>query len=241
MSNLLLAQRVTEKCSISQRSIEALICAVKVLPRRAMANIFTKKVLNRFARQVPELKGALAESEMKLVPTFTPPFEMLVRSIVYQQLAYKAAKTIHDRMLALVGKLTPAAMLAKSQEELKTAGLSRQKASYLHNVANAFKREGSLWKYRTIESLEGLSSEEITALFTSIKGVGEWTVQMYLIFSLGRLDVLSPGDLGVRKGVQKMYALEEMPTSKEVKIIAEKWHPLETIGTYLAWRVLENE
>ncbi|MFW9803944.1 MAG: DNA-3-methyladenine glycosylase family protein [Candidatus Thorarchaeota archaeon] len=206
-----------------------------------MPNIFTTRVLKRFEKQVPELKSALAKSEMKLVPTLTPPFEMLVRSIVYQQLAYKAAKTIHDRMLGLVGKLTPTSMLAKSQEELRTVGLSRQKASYLHNVANAFKRGGSLWRYRKIESLKSLSSEEITTLFTAIKGVGEWTVQMYLIFSLGRLDVLSASDLGVRKGVQKLYGLQEMPTPKQVKAIAEKWHPLETVGTYLAWRVLEND
>jgi DNA-3-methyladenine glycosylase II len=206
-----------------------------------MANIFTTRVLNRFERQVPEFKHALARSEMKLEPTLTPPFEMLVRSIVYQQLAYKAAKTIHDRMIKLVGKLTPASVLAKSQEELRTVGLSRQKASYLHNVANAFKRGGSLSKYRKIESLDNLPSEEITTLFTAIKGVGEWTVQMYLIFSLGRLDILSAGDLGVRKGVQKIYGLKEMPTPKQVKAIAEKWHPLETVGTFLAWRVLESE
>ncbi|MFW9887538.1 MAG: DNA-3-methyladenine glycosylase family protein [Candidatus Thorarchaeota archaeon] len=206
-----------------------------------MPNIFTTRVLNRFEGQVPELKIALAKSEMKLVPTLKPPFEMLVRSIVYQQLAYKAAKTIHDRMLKLVGNLTPTSMLAKSQDELKTVGLSRQKASYLHNVANAFKRGGYLWKYRKIESLEHLSSKEITTLFTAIKGVGEWTVQMYLIFSLGRLDVLSAEDLGVRKGVQKMYQLQEMPTPKQVKTIAENWHPFETVGTFLAWRVLENE
>jgi DNA-3-methyladenine glycosylase II len=206
-----------------------------------MTNIFTTRVLNRFAKQVPELKQALVESEMKLMPTHTPPFEMLVRLIVYQQLAYKAAKTIHDRMLALVGKLTPTSVLAKSQEELRTVGLSRQKASYLHNVAEAFKRGGLLWKYRKIESLEELSTDEITALFTAIKGVGEWTAQMYLIFSLGRLDVLSAGDLGVRKGVQKMYGLDDMPTAKQVKSLAKEWHPLETVGTYLAWRVLESE
>ncbi|MHA2040849.1 MAG: DNA-3-methyladenine glycosylase family protein [Candidatus Thorarchaeota archaeon] len=206
-----------------------------------MTNIFTKRILSKFGQQVPELKDALASAEMKLEPTQTPPFEMLIRSIVYQQLAYKAARTIHDRMLALVGKLTPSSVLKRSQEELRTVGLSRQKASYLHNVAEAFRRGGSLWKYRTIESLNGLSSEEITTLFTGIKGVGEWTVQMYLIFSLGRLDVLSAGDLGVRKGVQKMYGLDKMPTQKEVKSLTEKWHPLETVGTYLAWRVLEND
>ena len=78
-------------------------------------------------------------------------------------------------------------------------------------------------------------------MFVQIKGVGEWTVQMYLIFSLGRLDVLSSGDLGVRKGVMKLYGLDEMPTQKEVDQIAETWHPLETVGTFLAWRVLDEE
>jgi len=207
----------------------------------AMANIFRKRTLNRFAQQVPELETALRNTKMSLEPTLQPPFEMLIRSIIFQQLAYKAAKTIHDRFLALVGKLTPTRVLAKTQEELRSVGLSRQKASYIHNVAEAFSRGGFLWKYRKIESLPSLSTKEITELFIQIKGVGEWTVQMYLIFSLGRLDVLSSGDLGVRKGVMKLYGLEEMPTPKEVEKIAEAWHPHETVGTFLAWRVLDEE
>ncbi|MGD9397832.1 MAG: DNA-3-methyladenine glycosylase 2 family protein [Candidatus Thorarchaeota archaeon] len=190
---------------------------------------------------MPELESVLSKANMKLEPTLQPPFNLLMRSIIFQQLAYKAAKTIHDRFLALVGKLTPTRVLAKSQEELRSVGLSRQKASYIHNVAEAFSRGGFLWKYRKIESLSSLSTKEITELFTQIKGVGEWTVQMYLIFSLGRLDVLSPGDLGVRKGVMKLYGLDEMPTPKEVVKIAEAWHPLETVGTFLAWRVLDED
>ena len=205
-----------------------------------MKNVLTKRVLNRFAEQVPELERFLSRVTLRLVPTKTPPFEMLIRSIVYQQLSGKAAKTIHDRMLELLGKLTPKAVLAKSQEELRTVGLSRQKASYLHNVAEAFGKGGLLQEYSTAESLNDLSSEEITKLFVAIKGVGEWTVQMYLLFSLGRLDVLSPGDLGVRKGVQLLYRLEEVPTPKELVELAKKWHPLETVGTCLAWRVLEE-
>ncbi len=205
-----------------------------------MKNVLTKRVLNRFAEQVPELERFLSRVTLRLVPTETPPFEMLIRSIVYQQLSGKAAKTIHDRMLDLIGNLTPKSVLAKSQEELRTVGLSRQKASYLHNVGEAFGKGGFLQKYRTAESLNALSSEEITKLFVAIKGVGEWTVQMYLIFSLGRLDVLSPGDLGVRKGAQRLYGLEEVPTPKELVELAKKWHPLETVGTCLAWRVLEE-
>jgi len=206
-----------------------------------MSNIFTANILRKFKKQVPELQKAVESLSLKLEPTLIPPFQMLIRSIVYQQLSGKAAKTIHDRMLKLVGKLTPNSVLAKTQEELKSVGLSRQKASYLHNVAEAFRRGGFLWKYRTLESLTELNSEEIVSLFVQIKGVGEWTVQMYLIFSMGRLDILSEKDLGVRKGVMKLYSLEEMPTPKAVKVIAEKWSPLETVGTCLAWRVLEDE
>jgi DNA-3-methyladenine glycosylase II len=208
--------------------------------RNAMPNIFKKQVLDKFSKQVPELDGALRKAKMNLEPTLEPPFSMLMRSILYQQLAYKAAKTIHDRFLALVGKLTPTNVLSKTQEELRSVGLSRQKASYMHNVAEAFGKGGFLWKYRNVESLSTLTTKEIIDLFTQIKGVGVWTVQMYLIFSLGRLDVLSSGDLGVRKGVMKLYGLNEMPTPKQVDSLAETWHPLETVGTYLAWRVLDE-
>ncbi|MFW9794926.1 MAG: DNA-3-methyladenine glycosylase family protein [Candidatus Thorarchaeota archaeon] len=206
-----------------------------------MTNIFRKRTLDKFAKQVHELEGALRKAKMKLEPTHQPPFEMLTRSIIYQQLAYKAAKTIHDRFLELIGKLTPKHVLAKTQEELRSVGLSRQKASYIHNVAEAFARGGFLWKYRTIESLADLSTKDIAELFVQIKGVGEWTVHMYLIFSLGRLDVLASGDLGVRKGVMKLYGLDKMPTQKEVDKLAELWHPLETVGTYLSWRVLDDD
>ncbi|MFW9975800.1 MAG: DNA-3-methyladenine glycosylase family protein [Candidatus Thorarchaeota archaeon] len=190
---------------------------------------------------MPELEVALKKANMKLEPTLQSPFEMLIKSIIYQQLAYKAAKTILDRFMGLVGKLTPNRVLAKTQEELRSVGLSRQKASYIHNVAEAFSKGGFLWKYRTIESLSNLSSKEISQMFTQIKGVGEWTTQMYLIFSMGRLDVLSAGDLGVRKGVMKLYGLEKIPTQKEVEKIAEPWHPLETVGTFLAWRAVDEE
>jgi DNA-3-methyladenine glycosylase II len=210
-------------------------------PSLTMANMFKKRTLDKFAKQVPELEGALRKVKMKLEPTLQPPFEMLVRSIVFQQLATKAARTIYERFLGLVGKLTPSRVLTKSQEELRSVGLSRQKASYIHNVAEAFSRGGFLWKYRKIESLSDLSSKEIADLFVQIKGVGEWTAQMYLIFSLGRLDVLSSGDLGVRKGIMKLYDLEKMPTQKEVEKLAESWHSLETVGTFLAWRVLDEE
>ena len=206
-----------------------------------MPNIFTKRVMNKFTELVPELSSVLETVPMQLEPRMDGPFEMLVRSIVYQQLSGKAAKTIHDRLLALLKKLTPKSILSKTEDELRSVGLSRQKASYVKNVAEAFVRGGPLYKYNKAESLSELTSQEITDLLVAIKGVGTWTVQMYLIFSLGRLDVLASGDLGVRKGVKELYGLDEVPTEKQVKEIGRAWHPYETVGTYLAWRILESQ
>ena len=206
-----------------------------------MPNIFKKRVLTKFAKQVPIIASHLEKVEMRLDPGMETPFQMLIRSIVYQQLAYKAAKTIHDRLLDLIGEFTPHSVLSKTPDELKSVGLSRQKASYVQNVAMAFDKGGFLAEYSAVDSLSELASDEIIELFSEIKGVGEWTVQMYLIFSLGRLDVLAAKDLGVRKGVQILYNLKELPTPKQVEEIAKDWHPFETVGTYLAWRVLELE
>jgi len=206
-----------------------------------MPNILTKRVLARFIRQVPELEDIMSSTRLELDPSNESPFDMLVRSIIYQQLSGKAARTILDRLIELLGDVTPNTILAKTVDELRSVGLSRQKASYVQNVARAFGKGGSLEEYNATEALKGLSADEIMQLFTDIKGIGEWTVQMYLIFGLGRLDVLSPGDLGVRKGVMKLYDLDELPTPGEVKKIAEKWHPLETVGTCLAWSVLRED
>lgn len=206
-----------------------------------MPNILTKRVLARFIRQVPELEDIVSSTRLELDPSNESPFDMLVRSIVYQQLSGKAARTILDRLIELLGDVTPDTILAKTVDELRSVGLSRQKASYVQNVARTFGKGGSLEEYNAAGALKGLPAGEITQLFTDIKGVGEWTVQMYLIFGLGRLDVLSPGDLGVRKGVMKLYNLDELPTPGEVKKIAEKWHPLETVGTCLAWSVLRED
>jgi DNA-3-methyladenine glycosylase II len=210
---------------------------VTELPR----NVFTTRVLSKFASQVPELSPAIERLKPELRPTLRAPFEMLVQSVVYQQLSGKAAKTILGRLIDLIRTISPESVLSKTEEELRSVGLSRQKASYIQNIAEAFGSGGSLSSFNSVEALRGHSSREITDLFEGIKGVGEWTVQMYLIFSLGRLDVLAPKDLGVRKGIMKLYELKEMPTPKEVERIAEKWSPFETVGTVLAWRVLSAE
>ena len=109
-----------------------------------MPNLLSAKVLNRFAKQVPELRNALKGARMELAPTMAPPFKLLIKSIVYQQLSGKAARTIHDRMLALIGNLTPKSVLAKTQEDPRSVDFSMQNASYLHTIALPFLLGGLL-------------------------------------------------------------------------------------------------
>jgi DNA-3-methyladenine glycosylase II len=163
-------------------------------------------------------------------------FDALVRSIVYQQLSGKAAATIHGRVLALFGDGAEAAqrIVATSHEDLRAAGLSNAKASYVRNLAEHV-LDGSL----PVESLHDLSDEEIIAALTQVKGIGKWSAQMFMMFRLGRPDVLPELDLGVQKGIQKAYRLRKLPTPKQVLRRGEKWAPYRTIGSWYMWRILE--
>lgn len=198
--------------------------------------IFPPEVIKKFVKLAPETKPYIEKADMQLLPRDPSPFTQLVRAINFQQLSGKAASTIHGRFLDLIGELTPQNVLKYTEGELRAVGLSRQKASYVRNVADAF--SGELAQYRTKEDLEELSSEQIVDLFSSIKGVGSWTVEMYLLFSLGRLDVLAVKDLAVRKGIQIIYKLDEVPKPKEAQKLAEHWQPYASVGTYLCYRIL---
>lgn len=204
---------------------------------------YSSAKLKAFADRAPECKPYLDHPQIKKAMQFTPPqdppMQYLVRAIVYQQLSGKAAGTIFGRFTDLIGEVTSANILKFSEEKLRTVGLSRQKANYVQNVARAFAANGDLSRFNDRNTLQKMSSEEIIKQFTSIKGVGEWTVQMYLLFALGRLDVLAAKDLGVQKGIQKIYGLEELPKPKQVKEITKHWGDLASIGSFLAWRVLE--
>lgn len=163
-------------------------------------------------------------------------FDALVRSIVYQQLSGKAAATIHGRLLNLIGdgETTPGRIAGTSHEDLRAAGLSTQKASYVRNLASHV-LDGSL----PVESLHELSDEQITAALIQVKGIGRWSAQMFLMFRLGRPDVLPDLDLGVQKGMQKAYRLRKLPTPKQVMARGAKWAPYRTVASWYLWRVLE--
>jgi DNA-3-methyladenine glycosylase II len=163
-------------------------------------------------------------------------FDSILRSIVYQQLSGRAAATIHGRVLALIGDgaEAPRRIVATSHEDFRAAGLSNAKARYVRNLAEHV-LDGSL----PVESLHELSDEEIIAALTQVKGIGKWSARMFLMFRLGRPDVLPELDLGVQKGIQRAYRLRKLPTPAQVLRRGAKWAPYRTVAAWYMWRVLE--
>jgi len=167
----------------------------------------------------------------------TDHYGTLVRSIVGQQLSTKAAAAIHARLLERFGGRapTPEEVLAADPDELRTAaGLSHAKVRYLRSLAEHV-LDGSL----KLDRLPELPDEEVSAELTAVKGIGEWSAHMFLMFHLRRPDVLPVGDLGIRRAVQVRYGLPELPTPVELTNIAEPWRPHRTLACIYLWRSLQ--
>jgi DNA-3-methyladenine glycosylase II len=164
-------------------------------------------------------------------------FEALARSIVYQQLSGKAAATIYGRFEALFpgSRPQPKKLLELEELLLRGAGLSRQKAAYLQDLARLV-TAGEL----PIEELGKFPDAEVVTHLTRVKGVGRWTAQMFLLFRLGRPDVLPELDLGIQKAVQRVYGLRKRPTPERVLKIGMKWAPHRSVATWYLWRSLET-
>jgi DNA-3-methyladenine glycosylase II len=165
-------------------------------------------------------------------------FDAVARSIVFQQLSGKAAGTIHGRFHGLYGGRAPRPeeLAATSDEQLRSVGLSRQKSAYLKDLG-ARVASGEI----PIETLHELTDDEVIAALTQVKGIGRWTAQMFLMFRLGRPDVLPDLDLGVQKAIQKAYRLRKLPTPERVKKIGAKWAPYRTVASWYLWRYLDTE
>ena len=161
----------------------------------------------------------------------------LLRSIVGQQLSTKAARTIYERLTELFGGRTPTPreLLEVDPELIREAGLSRAKVAYLRDLAEHVE-DGEL----DLELLPELSDEEISEQLTAIKGLGQWTVDMFLIFHLGRPDVLPVGDLGIRRAVQVQYGLRDLPDAPRLQEIAEPWRPWRSLACLYLWTSLDN-
>ncbi len=163
----------------------------------------------------------------------------LVRSIVGQQLSTTVARLMWGRMLARFGGRppTPAAVLAEDPDELRAAiGLSRAKLSFLRSLAEHV-RSGAL----DLEHVATLPDEELVRELTAVRGIGEWSAQMFLIFQLGRPDVLATGDLGVRRAVERAYGLDGLPAPARLAALAEPWRPYRTAACRVLWWSLDHE
>ncbi len=165
-----------------------------------------------------------------------PSFETLVRSIVYQQLSGKVALVIFNRLAAAVagGRLTPEGVLKLRPARMRALGLSKQKTAYIRDLAR-LTRDGEL----IFEELPALADAQVIERLTRVKGIGVWTAHMFLMFALGRTDVLPVGDLGIRMAVRKAYRLEAMPTPADLLAIGERWRPYCTVASWYLWRSLE--
>jgi DNA-3-methyladenine glycosylase II len=164
-------------------------------------------------------------------------FEAVARAIVYQQLSGKAAGTIHGRFHALYGGRAPEPdeLLATPDDALRGAGLSRQKVGYLRDLAGRV-AAGDV----PLDRVERLGDDEVIAALTRVKGVGRWTAQMFLMFRLGRPDVLPDLDLGVQKAIQLAYRRRAMPKPADVLRVGRPWAPYRTVASWYLWRSLDD-
>jgi DNA-3-methyladenine glycosylase II len=165
------------------------------------------------------------------------PFAALCRAIISQQISTKVARTIEGRFLSLFPRRRPTAtrLLAVEDAELRAVGLSGQKMKYMRDLA-AHAVSGALRLSRIGEQ----DDDDVIASLTRVKGVGVWTAQMFLMFVLGRPDVLPVDDFGLKKAVMIQYGFDELPGAEEIQSVAEPWRPYRSIATWYLWRSLEN-
>ena len=164
-------------------------------------------------------------------------FSMLVRAIVFQQLSTKAATTIHTRLIdCMSGQVTPECLGAVTEAQFRTAGISRQKAAYLRDLAERV-ASGDV----PLDAVDAMTDDEVIEALTKVKGIGRWTAEMFLIFRLQRPDVLPVGDLGIVNAIQRAYKLRKKPTPDRMRKLGEAWRPYRSVATWYLWRSLDNE
>jgi DNA-3-methyladenine glycosylase II len=194
-----------------------------------------RKAINHLKKSDPVLR-AIIERVGPCRMEFGPPeFHSLAESILYQQLNGKAAATIFARFVALAGDPpTPEGILKLSDAQLRSVGLSKQKSTYLKDLSE--KTKAGLLDFAR---LGDLPDEEVIAHLTQVKGVGVWTSQMFLMFTLKRPDVLPTGDYGVRAAMKKHYKKRKMPKPKDMEKIARAWSPYRSVACWYLWRSLD--
>lgn len=205
-----------------------------------MAN-YLKKIISHFEKVDPKIAALVKDylqSEHYEQPAKSDPEDYavsLTSSIISQQISTKAAAKIKQRFFDMVGsEYNPHSILTHNIEELRSVGLSRQKASYVHSIA-----QSSIDGIVRFDELDNLSDQEVIDELVQIKGVGVWTAEMFLIFTLARPDVFSTGDLGLVNAVKRLYNQEDISTD-EITRLSDKWSPYKSIASLALWHSLDN-
>lgn len=194
-----------------------------------------KKAIDHLKASDPVLAAIIERVGPPQIAYREPTFEALARSIVFQQLSTKAARTIYGRLEeAAGGKITPEAVQNLSLGEMRRAGLSKQKIGYIRDLAGH-----ALSGKVDFARLPAMSDEEVIVALTDIKGVGVWTAHMFLLFALRRPNVLAVGDLGVRTAIQRHYKKRALPKPAHIEKLAVNWRPYCSLACWYLWRSLE--
>lgn len=189
----------------------------------------------------PALAPIITQHGICTIEPHSNYYHQLINSIIGQQLSVKAARSIRTKFYALFDGdelPTPEAILEKSVEELRAVGFSYAKARYVQDLA-LHVLDGRL----SFSTIDQLNNQEITTKLTAVKGVGEWTAHMFMMFSMGRLDILPVGDLGIKNGIKQLYDQDLAPSPDKIREIAiqNNWHPYESVACWYVWRSLDNE
>jgi DNA-3-methyladenine glycosylase II len=185
-------------------------------------------------KQDPALGKLIKKQRLAPLEPRTDYFHSLARSVIGQQISVAAARAIFTRFEAAT-ELKPAQYLKLSEEDIKTIGLSKQKSNYIGDLARHFVNDPKVYNH-----LEKQPDEAIISELTEIKGIGKWTAQMFLMFTLGRPDVFAPDDVGLQRAIIKLYNLEALPPKAELEALANKWQPYRTIASLHLWHSLDN-
>ncbi|KAF4391639.1 hypothetical protein G4B88_030790 [Cannabis sativa] len=205
---------------------------------RSLSSNGEVEIALRYLRAADPILGSLID--MHEAPTFDnfgTPFLALTRSILYQQLAFKAGTSIYTRFITLCGGekgVVPDIVLALTPQQLRQIGVSGRKANYLHDLCRKYKNE-----ILSDTAIVNMDDKSLFTMLTMVNGIGSWSVHMFMIFSLHRPDVLPINDLGVRKGVQFLYNLEHLPRPSQMLQLCEKWKPYRSVAAWYMWRFVE--
>lgn len=190
----------------------------------------------KFLKKDPKLAKIIKYVGSYEISLMKNPYESLVEAIITQQLSGKAAESISKKFRKLFVRFPkPADVIKMPDSKIRSAGLSGMKVKYIKDLSEKIES-----KELKIRSLKNMTDEEVIVQLTQVKGVGRWTAEMFLIFSLGRLDVLPVGDLGLKKGIQRMYSMPDLPEKDEIEDLAEKWRPYRTVATWYIWKSLNQ-